>query len=170
MAMVMLASPLAMSGHGFHASDSASVIQWHLLGMFAPSLLTGKLIARFGTHRVAIAGIFLLSAGCVLAMVDQSSFGFHSALAIVGVGWNLMYLGGSTMVTLIKNPNLRGKVQSLNEFVTFAVTTLIAGATGWLFALANWSGLLSLGVVCLIGVGLSVALLANRGARERLIQ
>jgi MFS family permease len=156
MALVMLASPLAMNGCGFHASDSASVIQWHLLGMFAPSLLTGKAIARFGAKPVAFVGALVLGIGCILAMSDQSLFGFHLALAIVGIGWNLMYLGGSTLITLIGNAELRGRVQSINEFVTFAATTFIAGATGWLFTLATWQGVLVISVICLIMVAVSV--------------
>jgi MFS family permease len=159
MAMVMLASPLAMSGCGFQASDAASVIQWHLLGMFAPSLLTGKLIARFGAKQVAFGGMSVLGLGCVLAMSDQSLFGFHLALAVVGTGWNLMYLGGSTIVTLIGDSEQRGRAQSLNEFITFAVTTLIAGATGWLFALASWYGVLVIGVACLVLVPLAIGAL-----------
>lgn len=169
MALVMLASPLAMSGCGFHASDSASVIQWHLLGMFAPSMLTGRLIARFGPKRVASAGIAVLGVGCALAMVDQSLTGFHLALAIVGVGWNWMYMGGSTIVTLMPDPAARSRVQSLNEFVTFAATTLIAGATGWLFALAKWQGVLVFGVVGLVLVGVSLVVLASRAKRAAAI-
>lgn len=165
MALIMLASPLAMHGCGFHASDSASVIQWHLLGMFAPSMLTGKLIARLGAKPVAFIGIAILALGCVLAMGDQSLSGFHFALAIVGVGWNLMYLGGSTLVTLLPNPRLRSRVQSLNEFATFSVTTVIAGATGWLFALASWQGVLVIGVGCLLAVGLALSVLHRRAGQ-----
>lgn len=165
MALVMLASPLAMHGCGFLASDSASVIQWHLLGMFAPSMLTGKLIARLGAKPVAFLGIAVLALGCMLAMGDQTLTGFHLALAIVGIGWNLMYLGGSTLVTLLADPRLRSRVQSLNEFVTFAVTTVIAGATGWLYALASWRGVLVIGVTCLLIVGVALAVLHYRAER-----
>lgn len=165
MAMVMLASPLAMSGCGFHASHSASVIQWHLLGMFAPSLVTGKLIVHFGALRIAMFGLVILGLSCVLAMRDQTLFGFHVSLAFVGVGWNLMYLGGSTLLTLIHPPELRSRVQSFSEFSTFAVTTLIAGATGWLYEVANWFGVLTFGLACLFAVAAMVAATRLRAAR-----
>lgn len=150
MAMVMLASPLAMAGCGFHATDAASVIQWHLLGMFAPSLITGKLIARFGARQIALLGLATLMAGCLYAVFDQRLIGFHIALAIVGVGWNFMYMGGSTLLTLIDNISLRLRIQALNEFTTFSLTTLIAGATGWFYVHAGWSWVLAAGVLSLI--------------------
>lgn len=165
MAMVMLASPLAMSGCGFHAADAASVIQWHLLGMFAPSLLTGKLIARFGAFRVAIAGLLVLALSCLLAMRDQTWLGFHIALAFVGVGWNLMYLAGSTMLTVIQPPEIRSRIQSLTEFSTFAVTTVVAGATGWLYAWASWWGVLTLALVCLFAVAMLLVAARMRAVR-----
>jgi MFS family permease len=164
MAMVMLASPLAMSGCGFHASDAASVIQWHLLGMFAPSLLTGKLIARFGAMAIAMAGLVLLALSCVLAMRDQTWLGFHVALAFVGVGWNLMYLAGSTLLTVIRPPEIRSRVQSLTEFATFAVTTVVAGATGWLYDIASWLGVLTLALGCLFAVAALVITTQLRAA------
>lgn len=162
MALVMLASPLAMNGCGFHASDAASVIQWHLLGMFAPSLLTGKLIARFGAIRVAMAGLLLLTLSCVFAMRDQTWLAFHLALGFVGVGWNLMYLGGSTLLTLIQPPEVRSRVQSLTEFATFAVSTVMAGATGWLYESVSWLGVLTFGVGCLFAVAALIAFTQRR--------
>lgn len=118
--------------------------------MFAPSLLTGKLISRFGARPIAYVGMAILGLGCGLALRDQSLTGFHVALAVVGVGWNLMYLGGSTLLAVLPDQARRGRVQAMTEFVTFAVTTLIAGATGWLYALASWDGVLTVGFVCMV--------------------
>lgn len=162
MAMVMLASPVAMSDCGFHASDSASVIQWHLMGMFAPSLITGRLIARIGPKPIALMGLLILTLGCLVAMRYQGLQGFHLSLAIVGIGWNFMYMGGSTILTLIANADVRGKIQSLNEFITFGLTTLIAGATGWLVTHAHWIGVLTTGVVCLALVAAAVWVFGKR--------
>jgi MFS family permease len=165
MALVMLASPLAMTGCGFHASHSASVIQWHLLGMFAPSLVTGRLIARFGSTFVAFVGLVLLALSCVLALRDQTLFGFHLALTLTGVGWNLMYLAGSTLLTLIEGPEVRSRAQSVTEFLTFAVTTLIAGATGWLYAAVDWVGVLTFGLGSLLVIAIVVTTTHVRTAR-----
>lgn len=142
MMLVMLASPLAMDHCGYSAADAASVIQWHLLGMFAPSLLTGKFIARWGALPVAGIGAIVLISGCVIALLGIQLNHFHWALLLVGIGWNFMYMGGSTLITQINDVPLRLRLQSLNEFITFAVMTITAGTTGWLFARLEWGGVL----------------------------
>lgn len=149
MGMVMLASPLAMSGCGYHPQDAASVIQWHLLGMFAPSLITGKLIARFGAQKVALTGVIILLSGCALALVGTSLSIFHFALLIVGIGWNFMYMGGSTLLTFISDLGLRSRLQSINEFMTFSCITLISGLTGWLYESLGWHSILYIAVTLL---------------------
>lgn len=153
MMLVMLASPLAMDHCGYSATEAASVIQWHLLGMFAPSLLTGKAIARWGALPVASVGALVLISGCGIAYQGVTLAQFHWALLLVGIGWNLMYLGGSTRVSQIADLSLRLRVQSLNEFITFALMTLTAATTGWLFAELAWAGVL------LLAVGLMLMLL-----------
>lgn len=142
MMLVMLASPLAMDHCGYSAADAASVIQWHLLGMFAPSLLTGKCIARWGAIPVAGSGAIVLIAGCVIALSGIQLSHFHWALLLVGIGWNFMYMGGSTIITHINDGPSRLRLQSLNEFITFAVMTITAGTTGWLFTHLEWGGVL----------------------------
>lgn len=151
MMLVMLASPLAMDHCGYSAADAASVIQWHLLGMFAPSLLTGKLIARWGALPVASIGALVLIFGCVIALLGIQLSHFHWALLLVGIGWNFMYMGGSTIITQINDVPLRLRLQSLNEFITFAIMTITAGATGWLFAHLEWGGVLAM-AAAFIGV------------------
>ncbi len=152
MAMVMLASPLAMAACGYHATDAASVIQWHLLGMFLPSLLTGKFIARFGAKKIACIGVVILLFGCMLALAGQALAFFHFALLVVGVGWNFMYMGGSTLLTHIPDATQRSRLQAINEFLTFSCATIIAGLTGWLFELVGWHSILYIAMVLLLAV------------------
>ncbi|MFO1390137.1 MFS transporter [Cellvibrio sp.] len=152
MGMVMLASPLAMSGCGYHPQDAASVIQWHLLGMFAPSLVTGKLIARFGAQKIALTGVVILLSGCALALTGTTLHIFHFALLIVGIGWNFMYMGGSTLLTFISDAGLRSRLQSINEFATFSCITLISGLTGWLYESLGWQVILYIAVTLLTAV------------------
>lgn len=149
MMLVMLASPLAMHGCGFAAQDAASVIQWHLLGMFVPSLLTGKLIARYGAAVIAYIGCAILILGCGIAVSGISLMHFHWALMLVGVGWNFMYIGGSTLITQA-DISIRPRLQSINEFITFAVTSVTAGATGWMYHHLGWKPLLQLAVVLVL--------------------
>lgn len=156
MGMVMLASPLAMSGCGYHAQDAASVIQWHLLGMFVPSLITGKLITRFGSQKIAVLGIAVLLSGCALALRGTSLTIFHFSLLIVGIGWNFMYMGGSTLLAQIPDAGLRSRLQSINEFITFACITVIAGLTGWLYEGLGWQPILYIALIFLLAVLASV--------------
>lgn len=152
MGMVMLASPLAMSGCGYHPQDAASVIQWHLLGMFAPSLITGKMIARFGAQKIALTGVVILLTGCALALLGTGLTIFHFSLLTVGVGWNLMYMGGSTLLTHIADVGLRSRLQSINEFITFASITFISGLTGWLYESLGWQAIIYIAVTLLLTV------------------
>lgn len=142
MMFVMLASPLAMSHCGYGAGDAASVIQWHLLGMFAPSLLTGKAIGRYGAQPVALLGCAALGGGCLMAMTGEALWVFHLALLLVGIGWNFMYMGGSTLLSQVSDDQLRGRMQSLNEFITYGVMTFTAGGTGWFYHQLGWSSVL----------------------------
>lgn len=152
MGMVMLASPLAMSGCGYHPQDAASVIQWHLLGMFAPSLITGKLISRFGAQKIALAGVTVLLAGCAIALFGTALSIFHVSLLMVGVGWNFMYMGGSTLLTHIGDVGLRSRLQSINEFVTFTCITFVSGLTGWLYESLGWQVIIYIALIFLLAV------------------
>jgi MFS family permease len=147
MMMVMLASPLAMNHCGYHASDAASVIQWHLLGMFAPSLITGSLINRYGSLPIGIIGCLILIGGCAMALSGIALTHFHWGLMLVGVGWNFMYMSGTNLIMQWSDFPLRSKLQSVNEFITFGVMTITAGGTGWLYQLLGWQSLLIFAVV-----------------------
>lgn len=166
MMLVMLASPLALDHCGFGAGDAASVIQWHLLGMFVPSLLTGKLIARYGAMKIAYIGAAILISGCAVALMGIALSHFHWALMLVGVGWNFMYMGGSTLITQVPELNLRSRLQSINEFVTFAVMTLTAGTTGVLYEQLGWAPLLQL-TILLVGI-FSLVVIVDQWRKKRL--
>jgi len=157
MMLVMLASPLAMHGCGFAAQDAASVIQWHLLGMFVPSLVTGKLIARYGAIPIALIGCVILILGCGVALLDIKLVNFHWALMLVGVGWNGMYIGGSMLIAQT-DITIRPRLQSVNEFMTFVVMTFTAGATGWLYHHLGWQPLLQMAAVFVFVILLFVLL------------
>jgi len=146
MAFVMTASPLAVTAAGHGIDSAAEITRWHLLGMFAPSLATGWLIARFGVIRLLFAGAALLLASAVLALSGRSLPVFLAALLSLGIGWNFLYVAGSTLLTSSYTPAERAKTQALNEALVFgaaAVATLSAGAAhelyGWAFV--NWASL-----------------------------
>lgn len=121
MILAMTATPLAMVHHQHDLSTAATVIQLHVLGMFLPSFITGSLIARFGVLQIMLAGVVIL-AGHVLLTLTGTGFGsFASALVFLGVGWNFLYIGGTTLVTTTYTPAERGKAQATYDMTIFAV-------------------------------------------------
>jgi MFS family permease len=138
MILVMTATPLAMQHEGFGLPAAATVMQWHVLGMFAPSFVTGHLIARFGLPNVLFAGAAVLVGSVAVAVSGRSMGHFWVALVLLGVGWNFLFIGGSALLATTHAPAERGKVQGVNELVIFgavAVGSLLAGAllhtVGW---------------------------------------
>jgi MFS family permease len=145
MSFVMTASPLAVVAEGHGADAAASVTSWHLLGMFLPSFVTGSLIARLGLVRVLLAGAGLLLASGATALANPAALShYHIALLLLGVGWNFLFIGGTTLLAETYRPAERAKVQAANEFVVFgasAAAALAAGGvqTGFGWAAVNWS-------------------------------
>jgi MFS family permease len=121
MILAMTATPLAMVHHHHDLSAAATVIQLHVLGMFLPSFFTGSLIARFGVLRVMLTGVLLL-AGHVVTTLTGVGFGsFAGALVLLGVGWNFLYVGGTTLLTGTYTSAERGRAQATNDMTIFAV-------------------------------------------------
>jgi len=141
MNLLMSATPLAMHRHSFSFADSAWVIQWHVLGMFLPSFFTGKLIQRFGAIKLIQLGSVLIL-GCILVNFDgQSLWHFWSALVLLGVGWNFMFISGTHIVTSAYEAHEKSKSQAANEFILFSMVTLSALSSGWLEASIGWTNM-----------------------------
>lgn len=138
MNLLMVATPLAMDFCGFDYSAAALVIQWHVVGMFLPGLVTGSLIKRYGVLAVISAGIVLMLA-CVAVALSGTTFAhFVAALALLGVGWNFMYTGGTTLLTEAYTPAEKARVQGANDFAVFAVMGLSSFSSGALVSAAGW--------------------------------
>ncbi|WP_018181786.1 MFS transporter [Kaistia granuli] len=140
MTLVMTAAPLAMIGCGLTQSDAALGIQWHVLAMFGPSFFTGRLIVRFGKERIVIAGLALLTACAIVGMSGLSLAHFWITLVLLGLGWNLGFIGATAMLADTYRPEERGRVQGLNDFLvlgTAAIASLLSGkligGPGWTF-------------------------------------
>lgn len=159
MILAMTATPLAMVHHRHGLSDAALVIQFHVLGMFLPSFFTGSLIARFGVLRIMFVGVGLFAGHVLLSLSGTGLPSFASALILLGVGWNFLYIGGTTMLTETYTPAERGRAQATNDMTIFAVglaSSLGAGAllqvSGWQvmnLLLLPWLGLAALSILWL---------------------
>jgi MFS family permease len=140
MAFIMAAAPLAVVAAGHPLTDAAFVMQMHFVGMYGPSFFTGRVVGRIGVRRTIAAGIGVLTLGGIVGLSGTSTLQFAVALLCCGVGWNWMYIGGTTLLTETYRPEERTKAQAFNEFVMFAAVTLISFATGWILQNFGWSG------------------------------
>lgn len=138
MNLLMTSTPLAMAGHGHSFSDTALVIEWHVVAMFLPSFVTGNLIARFGVSQIMGAGVLLLLGSVSVSLHGVSVLHFIIALALLGVGWNFLFVGGTTLVTDSYAPAEKAKTQGLNDFLVFGTVALTAAGSGFVHHWAGW--------------------------------
>jgi len=138
MTFVMTATPLSMQSHAHDFGDTSFIIQWHALGMFAPSFVTGYLISRYGVYRILYAGAFLGIACVAINLTGTSLNHFWVALFALGVSWNFLFIGATSLLTETYGPQEQVKTQAFNDFFVFstvAVASLSAGALqyhlGW---------------------------------------
>ena len=165
MIMVMTATPLAILGCGLPESDVAPVIQWHVVGMFAPSFFTGALITRFGAPRIMQAGFALLLGHVALVLSGVEFLHFLSGLILLGVGWNFAFIGGTTLLTQSYRPAERLKVQAVNELAVFGFAALATLSAGWLYDRFGWATL-NLAVIPLLLAALIASIAIERQFRR----
>lgn len=146
MNLLMAATPLAMQQCGLPFSDAALVLEWHVIGMFAPGFFTGHLIKRFGTLRIMSVGV-LLNALCIaIALSGVELHKFLIALFLLGVGWNFLFTGATTLALDAYKPEEKDKAQGAMNFCVFAVLALSSFVSGVLvttqgWALLNWGSI-----------------------------
>ncbi len=167
MTLVMSATPLAMLGCGFGFTDSATVIQGHVLAMFVPSFFTGHLIQRYGVKTIIAAGA-LIEIGCALVNLSGIAFwNFFLANVFVGLGWNFCYVGGTTLLTTTYRSEERAKVQGFHDFMVYSMTASAAALSGTLQAQAGWAAINAAAIPLLMVVLGAIAYLKLR-MKERL--
>ena len=170
MTLVMTATPLAMVSCGFGFADAAFVIQWHSVAMFAPSFVTGSLIQRFGVVAVLLAGAALMAAAALVNLSGLDMPHFFSGLVLVGIGWNFLYVGGSTLVTETYSPSEKAGAQGLNDFLVFSSSAAAAFSSGALQHGLGWEAV-NLGVLPAVGLSVAATLFLawSRRARPRAV-
>ncbi len=169
MNLLMAATPIAMAQCSHPFSDAALVLEWHVLGMFVPSFFTGHLIKRFGTLPVMTVGL-LLNVGCVaFALSGTDLMHFLGALFALGVGWNFLYIGGTTLLTEAYRPEERTTAQGAMDFWVFTMMTITSFSSGALVTTGGWTSM-NLGSLLPLGL-LGAALLwlaSHRRAQQNL--
>ncbi len=157
MNLLMAATPIAMGQCGLPFADAGLVLQWHVLGMFVPSFFTGPLIRRVGVLPVMAVGV-LLNLGCVaVALSGQDRDHFLGALLLLGVGWNFLYIGGTTLFTQAYRPEEKTRAQGLLDTGVYATMTLTSFSSGALVTTGGWQwmNLASLVPITLCAVALA---------------
>lgn len=139
MTLVMTSTPLAMAAVEHPFPQTAAVIQWHVLGMFAPSLVTGYLIKRFGALNIILAGTGLNLACLALNLTGTSFPHFAVALLLLGIGWNFMFIGATTLLTAAYTPAEKAKTQATHDFLMFGFVALTTFLSGQLFYRFDWN-------------------------------
>jgi MFS family permease len=162
MNMVMTSAPLAMVGCGHSVTDATLGIQWHVLAMYAPSFVTGGLIVRFGVERITGIGLALIALTAVVGIAGITVAHFWTALVLLGVGWNLAFIGATTMVTQCHRPEERNKVQAFNDFLIFGSMAVSSFSSGQLLEYLGWQAINEVIFPTIFVVGAMLAWLALR--------
>ena len=162
MSLLMTATPLAMGLCGHAYSSAAFVIEWHVIGMFGPAFFTGTLIRRFGVLSVMFTGA-VLEALCVLVAVSGVLVAnFWWALLLLGVGWNFLYIGGTTLLTECYRASEKAKAQGTHDFLVFLTTATSSFSSGLLMNRNGWEMLNYAALPFLAVIGTAIAWLALR--------
>lgn len=164
MNLVMTAAPLAMVGCGHSVTDATLGIQWHVLAMYGPSFITGSVVARYGVNRVTAVGLVLLALTAVVGIAGTSVAHFWTALVLLGLGWNLAFIGATTMVTQCHRPEEGTKVQSFNDFLIFGAMAVSSFSSGQILAYLGWE---TINVVIFPAVLVTAVLLIWLAVRKR---
>jgi predicted MFS family arabinose efflux permease len=167
MNLVMTSAPLAMVMCNHSVTDATLGLQWHVVAMFLPSLITGSLIGRFGVERIVVLGLGLIVVAALIGIAGISLWHFWGGLILLGVGWNFAFVGATAMVTECHRPNERNKVQSLNDFLVFGSMAVGSFSSGAVLATFGWAAVNQVAIpLVLVAAALLLWHLMGRPAQQ----
>jgi len=167
MNLLMAATPLAMQICGLPFSDTALVLEWHVIGMFAPGFFTGSLIQRFGTLKIMGVGVILNLICIVIALTGTDLHQFLIALFLLGVGWNFLFTGSTSLAMTAYKPNERDKAQASINFFVFGTMAFTSFGSGALITSQGWN-ILNIGsLIPVIVTALALIWLASQNKKLR---
>lgn len=165
MNLLMAATPLAMQVCGFDFDASALVLEWHVIGMFAPGFVTGHLIKRFGVLPIMGTGVLLNFACVAVALMGVELHHFGVALFLLGVGWNFLFTGSTTLAMTAYRPEEKDRAQAAINFCVYATLALSAFSSGVLVTTQGWTLLNAGSLVPIVVTGLALAWLGLQRQR-----
>ena len=168
MNLLMAATPIAMAQCSHPFSSAALVLEWHVVGMYLPSFFTGNLVKRFGALPVMTAGLVLNIVCVLIALSGVDLMHFLAALIALGVGWNFLFIGGTTLATEAYRPEERTTAQAAVDFGVYGTMTLTSFGSGALVTTGGWQSmnLGSLLPLALLGAALAWLAVGQRAARR----
>ncbi|MBZ8132591.1 MFS transporter [Afifella sp. IM 167] len=170
MNLMMTAAPLAMVWCGLPEEAAFLGIQWHVIAMFAPSFFTGTLIARYGSERVVAAGLILLLVCAAIALTGIDLLHFWGALVVLGIGWNLGFLGATALVATTYEPEERERVQGFNDLLVFGAVAVASFSSGRILVAGGWSAVawtvIPIAALPLVGLLILLAVQKRRAVRS----
>jgi len=156
MTLLMTATPLAMQHHEHAYSDTAFVIQWHVLGMFAPSFFTGSLIKKFGLLPIMFLGALFAIACIIINLNGTTTYHFWTALLLLGISWNFLFIGATTLLTETYSESEKFKTQAINDFLVFSVVSAASLSAGILHHKFGWQFVNYIAIPAVIGIIISL--------------
>lgn len=162
MTFIMTATPISMHvNDGFSIADTARVIRSHVLGMYVPSLVSGFLLDRYGTVKIMIIGVVALIVASLIGFHDRSYLHYSAALIILGVGWNFLYVGATTTLTLTYSMAERFKAQAMNEFCVFGTAAVASLMAGTMIHIFGWKTLVLAPIPILLSILFALYIVRN---------
>ncbi len=162
MNLLMAATPIAMAQCSHPFDRTALVLEWHVLGMFVPSFFTGSLIKRFGALPVMATGVVLNLACVVIALSGVDLMHFLAALLLLGMGWNFLFIGGTTLFTQAYRPEEKTTAQAAMDFCIYTTMTVTSFSSGALVTTGGWTWMNLGSLLPLAATGAALAWLASR--------
>jgi len=156
MSFIMTATPISMHLHMGHSlEDTKWVIQSHIAAMFLPSLLTVWLFKALSIRGLMIAGLGCFSVTIAIGLVDASVMGYWGQLVMLGIGWNFLFISGTSLLPTTYRPGEQYRAQALNDSVVFSTQAVAALSAGWAITAISWHSLL---LLCFIPMAFVVVL------------
>ncbi|MCL1039364.1 MFS transporter [Shewanella submarina] len=167
MSLIMTATPLHMHHHGSHSlADTKWVIQSHIIAMYLPSLFSGWLIARLGIVPMMLAGLVAYLATVVMALSGSDLLNYWSALVLLGIGWNFLFVGATALLPNCYRPVEKFRVQAFNDSFVFSAQAVASLSAGWLLHSFGWQTLL---LSTLPFIGMLLIVIASWQWRQRAV-
>lgn len=170
MNLLMAATPLAMKVCGLPFSDAALVLQWHVIGMFAPGFFTGSLIKKFGTYRIMILGVVLNFVCILIALSGVEVYQFLLSSFILGVGWNFLFTGATSLAMTAYRPEEKDKAQGIINFFVFATMAITSFSSGALVTTSGWDILNIASLFPVVLMAVAMLWLRHKQQQEKKLQ